>query len=845
MYPDQKFNLLQNQELWEQKVMKDMNAVQLAFSSGTDPESLFWLLNQLLKNGHTDMVLKLFNMKDDTGTKVRTLALGHTDKHIRSFARTFGTYLGRYVLDEGPPVHRSKTCSVFFASDLENNEEEVALKIFTNEDKSLLEKELNRELEARQAGPNSTKKNRNKRSSKMLEFLHYEHTIEIKRAHCDANCIVMERGSRSLFEAMNSERIAGENINEIRNAAFSVARALEELHEIGKKVHADIKARNIVRIDHAKVDSLFHWEGSFIAFGAGNKTDSQPRASWKLIDLDATVPVGDHLSNKNSTGYSPPELAKELFRSGCANDFQPKLEASPSYDVWSFGVLLYELLTGTPLFLVNKSDDNLVSASDKAELANWIALDEERLARLDSAASTLGKENASLGKKLVKRCLIGDPEQRITIEEILMHEFFSQYQDETRPLIVPKEKRHPHSHRSSRFSKRLSGFLGRTTSKKRKDKATQSISEEMEAHSSDHQPRPDDQLKYHFFLSHMQAEASGIVKDLYLNLQFNRCTAWLDVRAKDLTAAGMKKGVEQSKYFLLVLTKNVLFRPYCINELFWAIKAEKQVVCVIEEDSRFAPFDETKDCPWVDQLGKDNERCDFLLTQLKKQLNVQDPSAMIAKIGENFKHEFIKVPYRRRDFEASAMMNHLFEKCGLLQPSALKNSLSQFQLSEDQNETTQILIIRDSSAAKKADFMKQSIEKMLEPRAASVDQQLAGSFRANKTKAKAVVLLLTNGFFENNESAAEQLEQFWQFRSTDRRAFVVVQDRWKFGGNEQTCLTRSHQDLSTEMFSNTETLQWRDEEYERNGLAQELIRRIRKQLASSSKKVRKKTINKN
>ena len=41
-----------------------------------------------------------------------------------------------------------------------------------------------------------------------------------------------------------------------------------------------------------------------------------------------------------------------------------------------------------------------------------------------------------------------------------------------------------------------------------------------------------------------------------------------------------------SDCLLLVLTKGVLFRPFCIAEVYEAIKARKRIVLVSEEDPR-------------------------------------------------------------------------------------------------------------------------------------------------------------------------------------------------------------------------------------------------------------------
>ena len=47
---------------------------------------------------------------------------------------------------------------------------------------------------------------------------------------------------------------------------------------------------------------------------------------WKLIDLDATVRIGEHVGVKRSTGYDGPELQRL--------DGALLPGASPTFDVW-------------------------------------------------------------------------------------------------------------------------------------------------------------------------------------------------------------------------------------------------------------------------------------------------------------------------------------------------------------------------------------------------------------------------------------------------------------------------------------------------------------------------------
>jgi hypothetical protein len=91
---------------------------------------------------------------------------------------------------------------------------------------------------------------------------------------------------------------------------------------------------------------------------------------------------------------------------------------------------------------------------------------------------------------------------------------------------------------------------------------------------------------WHFFLSHMQTEATDLVHTLFHMMDKCGCRAWLDMQADKINLDAMRAGVRASDCLLLVLTKGVLFRPYCIAEVYEAIKAGKRIVLVSEDDPR-------------------------------------------------------------------------------------------------------------------------------------------------------------------------------------------------------------------------------------------------------------------
>jgi serine/threonine protein kinase len=174
---------------------------------------------------------------------------------------------------------------------------------------------------------------------------HLVRSLRVHLAHDDArfnasgypSLLVFPRGDRTLSDAIVHDMFAG-RINDIsafakiREVMLQISAGLVHLHESCGAVHCDFKPLNAMQ------------------FGQ----------TWKLIDFDCTVVIGQPAGTKGSTLVAPPELLVLHGTNPVLRDPESdaRLLADPSYDVWSFGVVLYNVVTGHPLFLAN-CDDNL------------------------------------------------------------------------------------------------------------------------------------------------------------------------------------------------------------------------------------------------------------------------------------------------------------------------------------------------------------------------------------------------------------------------------------------------------------------------------------------------------
>jgi len=191
-----------------------------------------------------------------------------------------------------------------------------------------------------------------------------------------SSILVIESGSANLKEWMASSRPNGLRGKEMRDAAAAAAQCLQAMHS-SKLVWTDLKSENFVVFTNTKNQNLV----------------------VKGIDLESARPFG-----KSPVDYSPeacpPEFA-QAFLEGRALDFA----LTPNYDMWSLGMMLYELSTGSQYFY-NKSPSAITKLlSDPSFEVDVSAIQDFQL------------------RDLVQNCLEKDPKKRPTILQLFFHPY--------------------------------------------------------------------------------------------------------------------------------------------------------------------------------------------------------------------------------------------------------------------------------------------------------------------------------------------------------------------------------------------------------------------------------------
>jgi hypothetical protein len=149
---------------------------------------------------------------------------------------------------------------------------------------------------------------------------------------------------------------------EVAHIACCLCENLDFLHNQCRLVHGAFDANNIMRF---------------------------PDGTWRTTSHSRAVPFGSSIYAATGASTCPPELAARLLSS----HGDEHLLASSSYDLWAFGVIIFQLLTGRPLVASIETPYG-TSAGQSAVHRQLIALDVS--SRLLEVADEAGRDFVSL-----------------------------------------------------------------------------------------------------------------------------------------------------------------------------------------------------------------------------------------------------------------------------------------------------------------------------------------------------------------------------------------------------------------------------------------------------------------
>ena len=220
-----------------------------------------------------------------------------------------------------------------------------------------------------------------RREAKLLASLHHPNIASIFGMHST------DGDSNGSVRFLAMEFVPGEDLRErLDRGAFSgdasldiarqIAEALETAHEQGI-VHRDLKPANVKLTPDGKVKVLdFGLAKAFASDASGGRSDPSLSPTLTSAGTQAGLIIG-------TAAYMSPEQAK-----GAIVDRRA--------DIWAFGVVLYEMLTGKQLFQGETISETLAA----------VLLKETELGDLPA-------DTPPAVRALIERCLTRDPKARL------------------------------------------------------------------------------------------------------------------------------------------------------------------------------------------------------------------------------------------------------------------------------------------------------------------------------------------------------------------------------------------------------------------------------------------------
>lgn len=207
---------------------------------------------------------------------------------------------------------------------------------------------------------------------RFVKFLQFYGRAGDSKGFVKQSAIIMERGIMDLKTFIEQNGPLQGKV--LRECAVAAVQCLQALHS-SNLVWTDMKAENFVVTDVKALEI-------------------------KGIDLESAMAL-----RENPVDYSPEACPPEFADAFLAGD-GPYFVLEYSYDIWSLGMLLYEMSTGKTYFKGKNPSEITKVLRDPNFTADTSDVPDDKL------------------RDLIRACLQQDPKKRPTLTQVLLHPFF-------------------------------------------------------------------------------------------------------------------------------------------------------------------------------------------------------------------------------------------------------------------------------------------------------------------------------------------------------------------------------------------------------------------------------------
>ncbi|KAG5518593.1 hypothetical protein PMAC_002989 [Pneumocystis sp. 'macacae'] len=291
-----------------------------------------------------------------------------------------GQQIGKYII--GKPIAHGSYSIVKEAITIENGFKSIyAVKIVrksVNGKNDIIQAEIEKELEI----------------WKLLDHPHILPLFSVEDTQFATFCFTIKFSGGTLYDILKKEKGYGLSNSKAKRYSYQLASALRYLHQDIRLVHLDVKLENCL-LDTSELESN---RLLLCDFGMAEFISSA-----SIDDIDNSASSTNSKLISTSTRGSLPYVSPEIISSG-------KTIKEASTDIWSYGILLHALITGTLPFT------HMYSPLLQMQIlkGDWDIETLRKIAHQDSFDLILG-------------CLQPNPKKRWTIENVLNSKWLQSY----------------------------------------------------------------------------------------------------------------------------------------------------------------------------------------------------------------------------------------------------------------------------------------------------------------------------------------------------------------------------------------------------------------------------------